>query len=83
MTDENIYNYFALMFGVSPDEHSLENLPIDSPCGADCKRAIDAGVALLAEHDNAFGVDAQDSHWDNRNAIVRDVNAIIACYWLG
>lgn len=47
-----IYDYFLAAFGPDqPLDPSYHELPIDSVCGADCKKAIDAGKALAAAVD--------------------------------
>jgi hypothetical protein len=38
----SIHEYFAEQLGVEPDEPTLWECPLDSPCGRSCKQVVDA-----------------------------------------
>jgi hypothetical protein len=67
-----IFQYFADKLGAEPEEQSLKDLPIDSPCGEGCKAVIDAAAGLLAVSDRG-------AHDDIRAAAEIAVNI----YWVG
>ena len=71
----NIYEYFNCQLGVKPADETFKKLPVDSPCGDDCKKAIDAAVTLIEADDNAGGRNCK---------VIRDI-AFHACqvYWRG
>jgi hypothetical protein len=56
---QSVFAYFVATLGQDPrcaeDIDMLHNTPIDSPCGGDCKRAIDAAKALIDVASNATG----------------------------
>ena len=56
----NVFDYFAQAFGtplatVAFEVQAFKDLPLDSPCGEECKHAIDAGKALFNHVCAAFG----------------------------
>lgn len=53
----NIYDYFKQQLGRAPDDVSLRDMPMDSPCGEDCQRAIDAAKNLAYFMRMAHGKD--------------------------
>lgn len=84
--------YFKLHFGVGldlDDEARAEPIPVHSPahpeftietgCGVDCKRAIDAAVALVAHVRAAYGEDRPDLI----RAIRMTCNEVVCCYVYG
>lgn len=44
---DNAYDYFEKLFGMPPLDYFLLELPIDSPCGRDCKEAMDCIYAFF------------------------------------
>jgi hypothetical protein len=76
----NIYEYFTEKMGHNPADDSLKELPVESPCGADCKAAIDAGAALLHHVHNAFVFGDVEL---GQQRVISTVNCIIECYWRG
>jgi hypothetical protein len=42
-----VYEYFTTRLGRTPDDETLKDLPLDSGCGDDCKRAIDTAFEFL------------------------------------
>ena len=71
----NIYNYFARKLGAVPADKTFKDLPVDSNCGDDCKKAIDAAATLIDADSNAGGINRE---------VIRDI-AFHACqvYWRG
>ena len=57
MEDINVYDYLVAKLGPVPDDpyEGLRDFPVESECGEDCVRAIDAGRALLDEVHKANG----------------------------
>lgn len=49
----SIYDYFTQRLGATPDDESLRELPMVSPCGRDCARVIGAAATLLKAADVA------------------------------
>jgi hypothetical protein len=74
----NVKEYFKSQLGHDPDDYAdgstLADLPLDSPCGQDCKKAIDAAKAYL---------DLADSHPSVVEPLIESVNAAVACFWVG
>ena len=77
VTVEHYFNaHFPFTEFRSPDDEG--NMPIASICGTDCRKAIDAGAALLRCHRAAMG--------DNdvfRELIARKVEDIVLVYICG
>jgi len=71
-TVENIYDYFTLTFGQEPEEKSLKELPVTSPCGLDCKKLIDRGALVNETIDRCCRKDLL-------NLIEQGVNV----FWIG
>jgi hypothetical protein len=44
----NVHQYFEEKLGHSPLDDSLTDLPVESECGQDCVKVIDAAAAYLA-----------------------------------
>lgn len=72
----HIYAYYAFQLGVCPEDETLRELPVDSPCGEDCKKAIDAAEELLT-HMGAAGCS------EHRAAVLAAVFEIVEIYWRG
>jgi hypothetical protein len=68
-----IWDYFTARLGRGPahDLH-LDQLPLDSICGGDCQKVIDAGAAMLAVVDPAL-----------KNDVRQLTEDAVAIYWLG
>jgi len=71
---DNVYDYFTRAFGVEPQDTSLRELPVGSPCGADCKRVIDAASLYLQ---------IADTHLEVKQPLVKSVNAAVEIFWRG
>ena len=69
-----ILGYFEQVFGMKLDDDMLNELTIDTPCGQDCKSAIDAGKAMVDHAVAAFGYD------ERAQSIVGVTIEIIQCY---
>jgi hypothetical protein len=72
----NVHDYFEDQFGHSPADTSLRDLPLDSSCGKDCGKAIDAGVALREHAREAVG-----GEFDRQIADITE--RIVTIYWRG
>lgn len=68
----NVYDYFTHNFGEYPCDETLTDLPIDSPCGQDCKIAIDCAVLLLDLIDSSL-----------RDSVVAIANESVQIFWRG
>ena len=51
----NVFDYYVTKLGVKPNDPSLYDLPLNSPCGRDCKGVIDAAKRFLTYASNAYG----------------------------
>lgn len=71
---KTIYEYYVKAFDSEPQDETLQELPIESGCGEDCKKAIDAGVEL-AKHEKA-------AHGSTIETALL-VETIISTYWRG
>lgn len=69
-----IARLFADRFGVPSSDPSLHALDIETPCGRDCVRAIDAAMVLLEP------LDSRQPEWA---AIVEATDAVIQVLWRG
>ena len=48
-TDQiSVYQLFQNLFSVPPHDETLAELPVNSPCGEDCAKAIYAARAFMA-----------------------------------
>ena len=74
----SIADLFALTFNRRPASEGLARLPVRSPCGADCRSAIDAGFALLRHVRAACGGDAK-----SEEDLSKIVEAVINIYDAG
>lgn len=72
---ETIYEYFTNAFGWEPEDETLRELPVDSPCGADCKNAIDTGVAF-AKH-------TKQAYPETVDAVAQLAYETVEVYWRG
>lgn len=43
----DIYTFYLHVLGFRPRDDTLNELPVDSPCGYDCARAIAAAKAMM------------------------------------
>ena len=71
----NIYEYFTQKLGRRPADVTFKDLPVDSNCGDDCKRAIDAAAILIDADSNAGGI--------NCNVIRNIADHACQVYWRG
>lgn len=70
----NIYDYFVAQLKLPPDDTSLRDLPVDSPCGHDCKVVIDKAVEFLA---------VCDPHDTIRDLTAQAASEAVGIYWRG
>lgn len=78
----NVRQYFEQTFPGYPDAESkkdLESMPLDSPCGDDCRVAIDAGSILAQRVRMAYG-HSRPAYISNIADVVVDV---CGCYIRG
>jgi hypothetical protein len=66
------YDYFRQELEQPPREPTLRKLHVDSPCGADCKKVIDAAKVLLDLVDPLA-----------RPEIIDGVNTAVEVFWIG
>jgi len=74
----NVFEYFRKHLGENPSDDTLRGLSIDSNCGEDCKKAIDAAATLLERARMAGTVKFHDCQ-----AIRRATNDIVETFWRG
>jgi len=70
----NIWYYFRNKLDADPQDETLRDLPINSGCGRDCKRIIDAYAKLKAKI---------DPHPHCVDPLVESARACISIYWHG
>jgi hypothetical protein len=75
----NVGDYFVRHLGAGPDDDSLFDLPLLSPCGESCAAAIDSAAAFIKHVRAAAGQDADHE----ARAVVRAVRNVIGIYWKG
>jgi hypothetical protein len=68
----SIYEHFTNRLGREPEDESLMELPVVSPCGRDCRRVIDAAVPLI----KAVDVSVEEE-------ILSAVEHAVSVYWRG
>ena len=73
----NIYDYFKQQLGVAPDDDTLQQLSVDSVCGEDCKKAIDAAHALRHHLSMAY------ANHEDQQRLTEMADHIITTYWRG
>jgi hypothetical protein len=71
----SVYDYYLAKVGQPLADQSFKTLPIDSGCGADCKAAIDAGVAFAAQAEMADHI--------MRDDIIAHIDRTISIFWHG
>lgn len=69
-----VSEYFKKQLGRNPEDATLSGLSINSPCGKDCVKVIDAAKNLLA---------VADPHPDVVNPILKGTNAAVEVFWRG
>lgn len=74
----NVAEYFQAKFEAEPRDGTLADLPIESPCGQQCKAAIDAGQALLTHIHAAIGTETIESAW-----VIEATDVVCQVYWRG
>lgn len=81
----NIHEYWLQELGPLSTDLSdsdrfddMQELPVDSPCGDDCKKAIDAGKALIAMVRMALGENSADE-----KRIIEITWNTVAIFWWG
>jgi hypothetical protein len=67
----DVFAYFSEIFGEMPSDDTLMDLPVNSPCGADCKKVIDAGKRLA------------DLSADIRQDLIQLIDSQVETFWRG
>jgi hypothetical protein len=70
----NVYQYFTVALGQEPNEQTLQDLGIDTPCGQECVKVIEAAKAY---------VEVADPHDMVVTPLLDSVNAAIEILWIG
>jgi hypothetical protein len=68
----SIYEHFTNRLGREPEDVTLMDLPVASPCGRDCRRVIDAALPLIKAADTSI-----------EEEIVSVVEHAVSVYWRG
>jgi hypothetical protein len=68
----DMFSYFAQTLCRAPRERTLRNLPVASPCGEQCKAAVDAAKAFKDATDSSVHAE-----------IIEAANHAIEVYWIG
>ena len=78
-SNPNVADYFVMKLGMAHGDESLGRLPLDSACGQDCVKAIDAAAALIEHIRVGFG--------NNRPApislVAHIARQVVGVYWRG
>lgn len=74
----HVAQYFETKMGRALGEASFAELDVDTPCGQDCVKAIDAGAAFLEHVRAAVGEGSQEFR-DHVDA----VEFVCEVYWIG
>lgn len=86
---QNVGDYFVVKLGEAPSDESLHTLPIDVPCGEDCRKVIDAAVALIEHIRAALGRDGRILLGTRvilhtpESVVVAIASQVIGVYWRG
>ncbi len=86
---QNVGDYFVVKLGEAPGDDSLYTLAIDAPCGEDCRKVIDAAVALIEHIRAALGRDGRILLgtrvilWTPERVVVAIASQVIGVYWHG
>jgi hypothetical protein len=86
---QNVGDYFVVKLGEAPSDESLHTLPIDAPCGEDCRKVIDAAVALIEHIRAALGRDGRILLGTRvilhtpESVVVAIASQVIGVYWHG
>ena len=73
----HVYEYFEHKLGVAPRTAELKTMPLDSPCGDDCKTAIDAAHRFMRSCAAAFGEQRA------QEMVVEQINEVVECFVFG
>ena len=75
----NVLEYFHLKIDAnySDTDGAWSEIPVDSVCGVDCVKAIDAGVKILEVTEQAFGRHDFTAYGAQRQAIVNILDCFI------
>ena len=74
MNTETVYGHFEARLGVAPDDATLQDLLITTPCGIACCKVIDAAAAYL---------EIADQHVDVREPLIESVSNAVSVLWVG
>jgi hypothetical protein len=69
-----VFDYFTEKLGVEPDETTLNELGMDTPCGKDCVKSIDMFAVLLAH---------VDPHRSVTEPLIQSANSQVEVLWIG
>ena len=71
----SVADLFEETFHQTADDKSLDELPVNSPCGYGCQKVIEAG--------KAFMLTCEGAGEDMRDKILAIVEEAIGVYWRG
>jgi hypothetical protein len=73
----SVFGYFTEKLGAAPTDETLDKLPCDSNCGADCVRAVDAAAAFIKH------LRASTDEAENIETVTRLCQHVCETYWHG
>jgi len=73
-----VAEYIQAKFDAESKDDSLAELSIDSPCGQQCKSAIDAAGQLLTHIHAAIGTEVIEAAW-----VIEATDTVCQVYWRG
>ena len=86
---KSVEDYFIVKLGEAPPDETLKELMLDTNCGGDCRKVIDAASALIEHIRAAMGPDGRilpDTQTILRTPeriVVAIANQVISVYWRG
>lgn len=86
---KSVEDYFIVKLGEAPTDESLKELMLDTACGEDCRKAIDAASALIEHIRATLGPDGKllrDTQTVVRTPepnVVAITNLVVTVYWRG
>jgi hypothetical protein len=77
-SNPNVADYFVMKLGVAHGDESLTTVPLDSGCGKECVKAIDAAAALNEHIRAGFGYERLALSF-----VVHIARQVVGVYWRG
>jgi len=71
----NVFDYFKAKLGSAPSDATLQKLAVDSNCGQDCQRIIDAAVPVIEA--------ANMAEPEIANTIIAQIDSAVRIFWRG